>query len=129
MAVEDTRETCFSCDKPRGGTAAAAAAPAQSAQVPGAPAAGTRFPALRRLADTIRLLAALELLGGLVAAVYVLVSAVGSGSPGQGVVVALGVAFVAGLQFVLILAWAELIEVAIAIEENTRSTAQALASR
>jgi hypothetical protein len=100
-----------------------------SSGVPGQPASGQRWPALRTVATIFRVLAWLIVgLGGLAVLIGTIAVAVSDdGGIGEALLTlvfgALGVGFYALITF----ATAELITIGIAIEENTHRTADALA--
>jgi len=88
-----------------------------------------RYSALRTIAAIIRILAFIVAVIGGIAVVVGAITAFAGGVPGRGVLV-----LVAGLLYVAVIAlflfaYAEIIRLIIAVEDNTRVTAEALAGR
>jgi cytochrome b subunit of formate dehydrogenase len=88
-----------------------------------------RYSALRTIAAIIRILAYIVAIVGGIAVVVGAISAFAGGVPGQGLLVLVGGLLYVAVIALFLFAYAEIIRLIIAVEDNTRLTAEALAGR
>ncbi len=82
-----------------------------------------RYPALRTIAFVLRILALLTLIGGGLITIIATIEVAGSSGAGEAIVTAVGGAILTVIYMVVTLAFAELVELAVAVEANTRHAA------
>jgi amino acid transporter len=87
-----------------------------------------RFGALRTIATILRIVAGLVVIGGTILAIIGGVSAFGEAF-GSGLVALIGGLLMTAVTALVLLAYAEIIRLAIAVEHNTYRTAEAQAGR
>jgi hypothetical protein len=82
-----------------------------------------RYPALRTIAFVLRILALVTLIGGALITILATIEVAGSSGAGEAIVTAVGAAILTVFYFIVTLAFAELVELAVAVEANTRQAA------
>jgi hypothetical protein len=88
-----------------------------------------RYRALRTVATIIRILAYVVAIIGAIGVIIGAIAAIGQGVVGQGLLVLVGGLLYVAVIALFLFAYAELIRLIIAVEDNTRLTAEAVSGR